>query len=90
MRIILENALGQSVDTEQALDPLSDAYTGGAKFGRDTKDLFDPHWRPCDPLTRCSHWPYCGTAPHCSRKRCRLATNHCMAMMELVELILPP
>ena len=43
VRIILENALDQSVDTEQALDSLSDAYTSGAKFGRDTKDLFDPH-----------------------------------------------
>ena len=43
VRIILENALDQIVDTEQAFDSLSDAYTGGAKFGRDTKDLFDPH-----------------------------------------------
>ncbi len=43
VRIILENALDQIIDTERAFDSLSDAYTGAAKFGRDTKDLFDPH-----------------------------------------------
>jgi len=43
VRIILENGLDQIIDTEQAFDSLSDTYTGGARFGRDTKDLFDSH-----------------------------------------------
>jgi hypothetical protein len=43
VRIILENSLDQVIDTEQAFDSLSDAYTGGGKFGRDTKKLFTSH-----------------------------------------------
>ncbi len=43
VRIILENSLDQAIDAEQVFDTLSDAYTGGATFGRDTKDLFDTH-----------------------------------------------
>ena len=30
-------------DRSWGIRPVGDAYTGGAKFGRDTKDLFDPH-----------------------------------------------
>ncbi len=33
--------LDQAIDAEQASNNLSDAYTGGATFGRDTKDFFD-------------------------------------------------
>ncbi len=41
IRIIIENSLDQAINAEQVFDNLSDAYTGGATFGRDTKDLFD-------------------------------------------------
>ncbi len=43
VRIILENGLDQVNDTEQAFDTLSDTYTGSARFGRNTKDFFNPH-----------------------------------------------
>ncbi len=43
VRVILEKALDQHSDPQQCFDQLSDAYTGGARFGRDTKKLFTKH-----------------------------------------------
>jgi len=43
VRMILEKGLDQVVDEHGAFDELCSAYTGGARFGRNTKDLFEPH-----------------------------------------------
>lgn len=41
VRIILENGLDQQADPEQCLEPTSGAYTGRARFGRDTRKLLN-------------------------------------------------
>ena len=33
----------QAADPKGAFDTLGDTYTGGARYGRDTRDLFKPH-----------------------------------------------
>lgn len=43
VKTILDKDLDQVADPEGALDTLGDAYTGGARYGRDTRDLFKPH-----------------------------------------------
>jgi len=43
VRMILEKGLDQVVDEHGAFDELCSAYTGAARFCRDTKDLFEPH-----------------------------------------------
>jgi len=43
IKIILERGLDQVNDPEGAFDELCDTYTGKARFGRDTQDLFKPH-----------------------------------------------
>lgn len=43
VRVILEKALDQHADPQQSFHQLSDAYTGGARYGRDTKKLFTKH-----------------------------------------------
>ena len=40
---ILKQGLDQVADPEGAFDQLTDAYTGGGRFARSTRDLFDPH-----------------------------------------------
>lgn len=43
VRIILEKSLDQQSDPQQCFEAMSDAYTGTARFGRDTKKLFTKH-----------------------------------------------
>ena len=43
VKTILNKRLDQSADPESALDTLGDAYTGSARYGRNTRDLFKPH-----------------------------------------------
>ena len=43
LRIILEKSLDQQADPQQCFEAMSDAYTGAARFGRDTKKLFTKH-----------------------------------------------
>ena len=43
VKTILDKDLDQVADPKGALDTLGDAYTGGARYGRDTRDLFKPH-----------------------------------------------
>lgn len=43
VRIILEKGLDQNADPAHCFDVLSDTYTGGGRFGRDTGDLFNNH-----------------------------------------------
>lgn len=43
VKTILDKSLDQVADPEAAFDTLGDAYTGGARFGRNTRDLFEPH-----------------------------------------------
>jgi transposase len=41
VRVILEKSLDLQANPEQCFDALSATYTGGARFARDTRDLFD-------------------------------------------------
>ena len=43
VKSILNKRLDQIADPEGALNTLGDAYTGKARYGRDTRDLFDSH-----------------------------------------------
>jgi len=43
VKTILDKDLDQVADPKGAFDTLGDAYTGGARYGRDTRDLFKPH-----------------------------------------------
>lgn len=43
VRVILEKSLDQQADPQQCFDQMSDAYTGRARFGRDTRKLFTKH-----------------------------------------------
>jgi len=43
VRVILEKSLDQQSDPQQCFDEMSDAYTGAARFGRDTRKLFTKH-----------------------------------------------
>ncbi len=43
IKTILERGLDQVNDPQGAFDQLADTYTGNARFGRDTRDLFKPH-----------------------------------------------
>jgi len=43
VRVILEKSLDQQHDPQQCFDEMSDAYTGTARFGRDTRKLFTKH-----------------------------------------------
>ena len=43
VKAILEKGLDQVADPIEAFDQLSETYTGQARFGRDTRDLFDTH-----------------------------------------------
>jgi len=43
VRVILEKSLDQQRDPQQCFDEMSDAYTGAARFGRDTRKLFTKH-----------------------------------------------
>ena len=43
VKTILDKSLDQVADPEDAFDTLGDAYTGSARFGRDPRDLFEPH-----------------------------------------------
>jgi hypothetical protein len=43
VRVILEKSLDQQTDPQQCFDEMSDAYTGAARFGRDTRKLFTKH-----------------------------------------------
>jgi hypothetical protein len=43
VRVILEKSLDQQADPRRCFDEMSDAYTGAARFGRDTRKLFTKH-----------------------------------------------
>jgi hypothetical protein len=43
VKTILEKGLDQVADPAGAFDQLCDTYTGGSRFCRDTRDLFDTH-----------------------------------------------
>lgn len=43
VKTILEKGLDQSADPTGAFEQLCDTYTGRARFGRNTRDLFDTH-----------------------------------------------
>ena len=43
VKTILDKGLDQAADPNGAFDTLGSAYTGGARYGRDTRDLFKPH-----------------------------------------------
>jgi len=43
VRVILEKSLDQQTDPQCGFDELSEAYTGAARFGRDTGKLFTKH-----------------------------------------------
>jgi len=43
VRVILEKSLDQQADPQRGFDALSEAYTGAARFGRDTRKLFTKH-----------------------------------------------
>lgn len=43
VRVILEKSLDQQIDPQQCFDEMSEAYTGAARFGRDTRKLFTKH-----------------------------------------------
>ena len=43
VKTILDKGLDQVADHKGAFDTLGNAYSGGARYGRDTHDLFKPH-----------------------------------------------
>ena len=43
VKTILEKGLDQVSDPTGAFDQLCDTYTGGSRFCRDTRDMFDTH-----------------------------------------------